>query len=116
MKKLENIVFDRICRFLEQHHFKFEIYNNEYIFIYNNIWIRFWQTKRHVLFTHSIKNGFVIDDSIFTLCKFHYEYRNGSKVFVSDQTNALADLWPMLRMIEADSLEEMMIKMDLAGV
>lgn len=124
MKNLENIVFDRFRDFLEKHSIKIKYVNAKYfggkcyrLYVNNNVIPSLnWDSKHNFLFGYEEYNEHNIafcDKSIFKISKIFAMIDNN--ILRYDESK-LAELWPILQQFQADSPEEMLIKMDLAGV
>lgn len=122
-KNLEDIVFDRVRDFLENHSIKIKYVHAKYFGskcyrLYLNSKVipsTTWASKHSFLFGDEWHERDIIyrEDSIFKISKIFAMIDNN---FLRYGESKLAKLWPILRQIQADSLEEMLIKMDLAGI
>lgn len=123
-ENLEAIVFDRVSDLLEKHGIKIKYVDAKYfsskryrLYLSNNVIASTsWVSKHSFLFgdvcnEHDIASYF--EESIFKISKICVRFNNN---FLRYGESKLAELWPILRQFQADSLEEMMIKMDLAGI
>lgn len=110
MDNLEDIAFRRICQFLSKFHIEVRIIDNYILLFLNNLTIDYiaWESKYDMLF--GIKNN-----SIFKISQTRHLYLSENIIMRYGETE-LGKLWPSLFQFQADSLEEMLIKMDLAGV
>lgn len=130
MKNLENIVFDRFHDFLEKHGIKIICIKEYYLCVKEYglgekryrlflnrkvISSASWASKHNFLFGDSCNEhniGFC-DKSIFKISKTFATFNNN---FLRYDESKLAELWPILQQFQADSPEEMLVKMDLIGV
>lgn len=127
MENIEDIVFDRLCRYLEK--FDICIINNiygTYNLMHKNdvIQIIQWSSKHNMLFGNmlfghgDLKNAiYSYEYSIFELSKEYHDYTPPfSTRLMYDYQIDLGKIWPNLCQICSDSLDEMLLKMDLIGI
>lgn len=115
MKNLEDIAFIRFCRYLENWKIEFKLDKNDYYCVYvdgNRVPVFKWQSKKNILIDVSYNQA-----SFFHVCKsLNNIIAAGNEDVLWSNGICLANMYKRLKMIEADSYEEMLIKMDLAGV
>lgn len=110
MENLEDVAFDRFCRYLKNWKIDFILGEYGYYYVYidgNRVPIYRWRSKKNIL----------IDFDLTLLSFFHVcKLLNRAVDALYPYEIYLANMYEKLKMIEADSYEEMLIKMDLAGI
>lgn len=120
MDNLEDIAFRRICQFLSKFHIEVRIIDNYILLFLNNHMIGniAWESKYDMLFGINVYSNVVLrfeNNSIFKISQRRHFYLSANIIMRYGETE-LAELWPILRQFQADSPEEMLIKMDLIGI